>query len=203
MQAVGRLLVDGEGACTATAISPQKILTAAHCLGEPPRPEMAVFIMNSVDYGIDGIHRGGKVRAGGKAPLQTIRRDWAVLTLAPTAPSVGPHPSVPLSGLEEAKAAMQRQAPIKKAGFVFDPTGAASLGATADCRIRAIDPTGETFLFTCGQKGLGPGMSGSPLLVDGPEGEIVIGLQSAAVDLEGELFGVAVIPPPAAHAPIP
>ena len=137
--AVGKLFNSIGGACTAAAIAPDRVLTAAHCLyafrtRRFLRPESIHFLLGYArgDYRVHA--RVSSIAIGpGYDPgdeTRTAAHDWAVLTLAePLPPAVRP---IPLAAAPPAPGA-----PIAIGGFAQDR----AYLMTADLHCRLLGPS--------------------------------------------------------------
>ncbi len=167
--AIGKLFNSTGGACTAVAIAPDKVLTAAHCLyafrtHQFLRAEAIHFLLGYArgDYRIharvSSYSLGPGYDPGNEA--RTAGSDWAVLTLAePLPPSLRPiavAETVPAAGTA-----------IELGGFAQDR----AYLMTADPRCRLIGPVagGKLLSHDCE---IQHGDSGAPLLLPGPDGSV-------------------------------
>ncbi len=190
--AVGKLFNSIGGACTAAAIAPDKVLTAAHCLyafrtRRFLQPD-AIHVLLGYARGDYRIHaRVASFAVGpGYDPAdetRTAARDWAVLTLAEPLPaSVRPvalAPAVPAAGTA-----------IAIGGFAQDRAHL----MTADTRCRLLGPSAGTAVLAHDCV-IAHGDSGAPLLVargSGPVSAAAAGTAPAGGDAPVQAFGVTV-----------
>lgn len=172
--AVGKLFNSIGGSCTAAAVAPDKVLTAAHCLyafrtHRFLRPESIHFLLGYArgDYRIHARVSDFAIGPGYDPgdETRTAAHDWAVLTLAePLPPAVRPIPladAVPAPG-----------APIEIGGFAQDR--AYLMTADVHCRLLGPSAGGAVLSHDCV---IAHGDSGAPLLSRGGDG----GVQAIAV----------------------
>ncbi len=167
--AVGKLFNSIGGACTAAAIAPDKVLTAAHCLyafrtRRYLQPESIHFLLGYArgDYRIharvSGIAIGPGYDPGEET--RTAAADWAVLTLAEPLPAtVRPIPLatvVPVNGTA-----------IEIGGFAQDR--AYLMTADTQCRLLGSSSGTSVLAHDCV---IAHGDSGAPLLVTAADGSV-------------------------------
>ncbi len=167
--AVGKLFNSIGGACTAAAIAPDKVLTAAHCLyafrtHRFLQPESIHFLLGYArgDYRIHARVASFAVGPGYDPAdeTRTAARDWAVLTLAEPLPaSVRPialAAAVPAPGTA-----------IEIGGFAQDR----AYLMTADTHCRLLGPSAGTPVLAHDCV-IAHGDSGAPLLVPAGDGAV-------------------------------
>ncbi len=166
--AVGKLFNSIGGACTAAAIAPDKVLTAAHCLyafrtHRFLQPDSIHFLLGYArgDYRIHA--RVSAIAVGpGYDPAdetRTAAADWAVLTLAEPLPEA-------VRPIALAAALPAPGTGIEIGGFAQDR----AYLMTADRHCRLLGPSGAAVLVhDCV---IAHGDSGAPLLVRRPDGAV-------------------------------
>ncbi|MGI4768574.1 MAG: trypsin-like serine peptidase [Janthinobacterium lividum] len=167
--AVGKLFNSIGGACTAAAIAPDKVLTAAHCLYafRPRRflqPESIHFLLGYArgDYRIHARVSGIAIGPGydPSDETRTAAADWAVLTLAEPLPAtvrpISLAASVPASGTA-----------IEIGGFAQDR--AYLMTADTQCRLLGSSSGTPVLAHDCV---IAHGDSGAPLLVTSADGSV-------------------------------
>ena len=167
--AVGKLFNSIGGACTAVAIAPDKVLTAAHCLyafrtRRFLQPESIHFLLGYArgDYRIHARVSGIAIGPGYDPAdeTRTAASDWAVLALAEPLPAtVRPIPlatRVPTGGTA-----------IEIGGFAQDR----AYLMTADTQCRLIGPSAGTPVLAHDCV-IAHGDSGAPLLLASPDGTV-------------------------------
>ncbi len=204
--------------CTAFCIDETTIATAAHCLyrtrGEPPLPLANVtFRLSSMGKGSTGVRIAGAAHGAaaqnvmtGTTSLSTkppidATRDWALVRLAAPACTKG---SLPLARRAPAElSASEGARPVYQVGYHGD-FGNWRLTFSPPCAVRrpSLSESGRVIasdfadasaliLHTCDTGGAS---SGSPILVDGPRGPEVVGinvgtyLQSHVLTQAGEVL---------------
>ncbi len=217
---VGMLYEPGSrSVCTAFCIDEQTVATAAHCLfrtrGERPLPFANITFRLSSMGGrrspgirIAGAAQGaaaqnvisGTTSLSTKPPIDATR-DWALIRLAAPVCRKGGLPLVRRSPAE--LSAIDGERPLYQVGYHGDfgkwrltlspPCTVRRLGRTESGRIIAGDfaDASALILHTCDTGGAS---SGSPLLIDGPRGPEVVGinvgtyLQSHVLTQGGEVL---------------
>ncbi len=189
-RAVGRLNVAGNRHCTATLITDRLVLTAAHCLfnartGAEARPQNILFVAGQRGDTYAALR---KVDAVAKLPGYTFRRlpfardaetDLALLHLeAPVAPDEAHPLSVGV---------WDRIGTVSMVAFGRDRAYIASLreGCAVQSQAAAL------VVLDCP---VVPGVSGAPVLRQGPEGPVVVGVVSAAEQDSGFAVTIPVSP---------
>ena len=187
--AVGKLFNSIGGACTAAAISPDKVLTAAHCLYAFRTHRFleadAIHFLLGYARGDYRIHaRVASYSIGpGYDPANEIRTagsDWAVLTLAEPLP-VAVRPIAVAQSLPPAGAA------IEIGGFAQDR----AYLMTADTQCRLLGPIvgGSLLSHDCV---IQHGDSGAPLLVTAMDGAVqAVGVTVGFWSREGRRVSIA------------
>ena len=204
--------------CTAFCIDESTVATAAHCLyrtrGERPLPLANVtFRLSSMGKGTKGVRIAGAAQGAaaqnvmtGTTSLSTkppidATRDWALVRLAAPACLKG---GLPLAHRTPAElAAREGERPIYQVGYhgdfgnwrlTFSPPCAVRRPSLSESgRIIASDfaDASALILHTCDTGGAS---SGSPILMDGPRGPEVVGinvgtyLQSHVLTQAGEVL---------------
>lgn len=169
--AVGKLFNSIGGACTAAAIAPDKVLTAAHCLyafrtHRFLQPDSIHFLLGYArgDYRIHA-RVSGFVVGPGYDPTdetRTAASDWAVLSLAEPLPaSVRP--------LSLAAAVPPAGTAIEIGGFAQDR--AYLMTADRHCRLVGPSAAGGMLVHDCL---IAHGDSGAPLLAARPDGTVEV-----------------------------
>ena len=167
--AVGKLFNSIGGACTAAAVAPDKVLTAAHCLyafrtHRFLRPDSIHFLLGYArgDYRIHA--RVASYALGpGYDPAdetRTAARDWAVLTLAEPLPAT-------VRPIALAAAVPAAGAAIEIGGFAQDR----AYLMTADTRCRLLGPSAGTPVLAHDCV-IAHGDSGAPLLARSADGTV-------------------------------
>lgn len=196
-EAIGWLSRDGRtGPCQAVAIAPDHVLTAAHCVAEraswqPPGPGELQFVTAGRSL---AVLEASLPRARSMAPsgaILDLQQDWAILRVATEGEPLAT--VLRVSGHEAAWLAFSFDEPVIKAGLVRANGG--DEVRLAECTINALDGRQHLLTYRCGG-GTGPGLSGSPLLVETDGGYQLIGVMSAKERLpSGDEVGVVVMPP--------
>ncbi|EKV30491.1 hypothetical protein C882_4450 [Caenispirillum salinarum AK4] len=167
--ALGRVNRARGGFCTGTLIAPDRVLTARHCL--TARPGNRYLPVSELHF-VAGYRRGDFIAHGRVARIQAPplseqgkAADWAVLHLDGTLP-VPPLPvRRPDDGLPAVIAGYSQNRPhllsLSEDCALATPAGA------PDLRLHRCDTT--------------RGTSGAPVLQDGPEGPVVVGVVSGFV----------------------
>jgi protease YdgD len=189
-RAVGRLNVAGNRHCTATLISDRLVLTAAHCLfnaltGNEARPEDIMFVAGQRGDTYAALR---KVSAVVKLPGYDFRRlpstreagtDLALLHLEQPITQDEARP-LPVGDWD-------RSGTLSMAAFGRDRAYVASL--REGCRV--LRQTAELVVLDCP---VVPGVSGAPVLRQGPDGPVVVGVVSGSVIDEAFAVTIPVTP---------
>ena len=167
--AVGKLFNSIGGACTAAAIAPDKVLTAAHCLyafrtHRFLQPDSIHFLLGYArgDYRIHA-RVSGFVIGPGYDPAdetRTASSDWAVLTLAEPLPAA-------LRLIALAGAVPPAGTAIEIGGFAQDR--AYLMTADRHCRLLGASAGSGVLIHDCL---IAHGDSGAPLLVPRADGTV-------------------------------
>ena len=196
-QAIGWLSRGGEtGPCQAVAIAPDRLLTVAHCVADPgswqppPAGDLQVLTAERSFEVLDA----ALPSARSIEPLGAIvdlAQDWAILRVATDGGTFRAFPR--FGGQRAASLAFSFDEPVVKAAVVT-VDGRHEL-RTASCLISTLDVRQHLLTYRCGE-GTGPGLSGSPLLVESERGYELIGVMSGRQRLpSGDEVGVVVMPP--------
>lgn len=195
---IGMLALGEATFCTAFCVGTDTIATASHCLlgtEQTPGPDLERVVFKMGQHEATPAKLAGESRSSIRSHLKSgtplLRvtppiaavRDWAVVRLAKPVCRSGGLPLSKLSrdGIErEAKAGNVYQVAMHRdvapdalviAGACLITTSFPQAGAEAIAQ-DFLDPQ-SVLMHTCDT---GPGSSGSPLLIDGPNGPEVIGI---------------------------
>ena len=194
--AIGLLQRKVGGACTATLVTENAVLTAAHCLfdrrgGRQLAPSEVQFLPGYRDgKGVAVALAQGFILSsphGETTPTITnMRTDWALVVLSkPLAIRPVPLKSLPAKGGDHDPAIGQA---VSRAGYSEDRHN--RLSVDPSCHILHREPA-DRFLFTdCDTL---KGDSGSPVLTQGPAGYQVVGVVSGLLEDDRGRPGVVVV----------
>ncbi|WP_193140467.1 serine protease [Meridianimarinicoccus sp. MJW13] len=172
-QAIGRLNVTGIGYCTATAIGPDLILTAAHCVvdkrtGNSVRPDRVHFLagFRAGTFAAHGQGREIVLMQGYNRSMRTVDRDIAFIRLAAPLPAT----ITPIS----TGRGVQPELSLHTLSYGLDRAQIPSI--ERDCRLQSR--IGAVIYTSC--DGV-PGVSGAPVIqmVDGKP--VVVAVASAVM----------------------
>ncbi|RYB03616.1 trypsin-like serine peptidase [Lichenibacterium ramalinae] len=167
--AVGKLFNSIGGACTAAAIAPDRVLTAAHCLyafrtHRFLQPDSIHFLLGYArgDYRIHARVSGFAIGPGYDPAdeARTASSDWAVLMLAEPLPAA-------LRPIALAKTVPPAGTAIEIGGFAQDR--AYLMTADRHCRLLGPAAAGGVLAHDCL---IAHGDSGAPLLATGADGAV-------------------------------
>jgi|APTNR8051073442_1049403.scaffolds.fasta_scaffold03139_2 protease YdgD len=191
--AIGRVNRAGGGFCTGTLIASRLVLTAGHCVFDRAGrrlPPSTVHFVGGYRRGTAATHARARriIVSDGFEPravasVERIANDWALIVLAtPIATAPLPIRTLPVEPdrASDAEGTGGGPAPsLMTAGYAQDRPHLLSLHA--GCAISARVADDRVILHTCdGTRG----SSGSPLLVDGPDGLHVIGVFAGTLQTE-------------------
>jgi protease YdgD len=193
--AIGRVNRATGGYCTGTLIGPRQVLTVAHCLYDARRGR---FALPADVHFVAGYRRGSwlahsiasaVIVADGYVPreresLEALSHDWAVIVLANDV-GIRPIPWRPLDAGDLLDAGSQGT--ITRAGYSRDR--AHMLSAHRGCAVTGVIEGGVLVIHECDGTN---GDSGSPLLLEGPDGPELVGLHLASGEGSRGVTGVAV-----------
>jgi len=196
---IGRVQTRGEtGPCQAVFVGPDRALTAAHCIVDrrswrPPAPGEVTVVAAGGEFVVREVTLPARPALAPSGAILDLQEDWAILRVEVDA--VAPPAPLPLAGERAARLAFVFREPVVKAAVARSADGPEMVTTLARCSIEELNPSGRLLTYSC-VGGTGPGLSGSPLLLETGTGYEVIGVMSAKERLpSGEEVGIVVVPP--------
>lgn len=196
---IGSVRHQGEaGPCQAVFVAPDRALTAAHCVVDrrswrARAPNEMTIVVADRTFVVREVALPAKPALAPSGEILDLQEDWAILHVEVGAE--GGAAPLPLAGGRAARLAFVFREPVVKAAVTRSADGRESATHLARCGVREVKPDGRLLTYGCAGDA-GPGLSGSPLLLETGAGYEVIGVMAAKERLpSGEEVGIVVVPP--------